>query len=72
MWIGQYALQHKYTMGVLAILILLFGLFSAKRMSTDILPEVSIPPVNVIWTYSGLTPAQMPAADNKGSESNCF
>jgi multidrug efflux pump subunit AcrB len=35
-------------MGVLAILILLFGLLSAKRMSTDILPEMTIPSVNVI------------------------
>jgi multidrug efflux pump subunit AcrB len=70
MWLVQYALNRKYTMGVLAILILLFGVLSAKRMSTDILPEVSIPSVNVIWTYSGITPAQMSAMMTSFSETS--
>lgn len=58
MWIVAYALARRYTVGVLAILILLFGTLAATRMPTDILPEVGIPSVNVIWSYAGL-----PAAD---------
>ncbi len=40
MWIVVFALRYKYTIAVLAILILLFGVMSARRMSTDILPRV--------------------------------
>ena len=59
MWIVQYALDRKYSIGVLAILLALFGLMSMGRMSSDVLPEVRIPSVNVIWTYQGLNAAEM-------------
>lgn len=59
MWIVRYALDHRYSVGVLVIVILLFGLLSARRMSTDILPQVDIPAVTVIWTYSGLNAREM-------------
>ncbi|RDZ26701.1 efflux RND transporter permease subunit [Lysobacter silvisoli] len=68
MWIVQYALNRRYTIGVLAILILLFGLQSARRMPTDILPEVGIPSVNLVWTYSGLPAADMAAKLTSFSE----
>ncbi|HBK47457.1 MAG TPA: AcrB/AcrD/AcrF family protein, partial [Xanthomonadaceae bacterium] len=68
MWIVQYALARRYTIGVLAILILLFGLQSARRMPTDILPEVGIPSVNLIWTYAGLPAAEMAAKLTSFSE----
>jgi multidrug efflux pump subunit AcrB len=68
MWIVQYALSRRYTIGVLAILILLFGIQSARRMPTDILPEVGIPSVNLIWTYSGLPAAEMAAKLTSFSE----
>jgi multidrug efflux pump subunit AcrB len=68
MWIVEYALSRRYTIGVLAILILLFGVQSARRMPTDILPEVGIPSVNVIWTYSGLPAAEMAAKLTSFSE----
>ncbi|PTX99386.1 AcrB/AcrD/AcrF family protein [Verrucomicrobia bacterium LW23] len=59
MWIVLYALRYKYTIGVLAILILLFGLMSARRMSTDILPRVDAPQITLIWTYTGLNASEM-------------
>ncbi len=59
MWIVRYALGHRHSIGVLAILLLLVGGLSAKRMSTDILPAVNIPAINVIWTYQGLNPQEM-------------
>ncbi len=59
MWIVRYAIAHRHTVGVLAILLLLFGGLSARRMSTDILPTVNIPAINVIWTYAGLNAQEM-------------
>lgn len=68
MWIVQYALSRRYTIGVIALLILLFGLRAAQRMPTDILPEVGIPSINVIWTYGGLPAAKMAAKLTSFSE----
>lgn len=68
MWIVQYALARRYTIGVLAILILLFGVLAARRMPTDILPEVGIPSVNLVWTYSGLPAADVAAKMTSFSE----
>lgn len=59
MWIVRYAINHRHSIGVLAILLLLLGGLSARRMSTDILPAVNIPAINLIWTYQGLNPQEM-------------
>ena len=61
MWIVRYALSRTYSIGVLAILLVLVGTLSARRMSTDILPSVDTPSVSVIWTYSGLNAREMAA-----------
>ncbi|MFT3761878.1 MAG: efflux RND transporter permease subunit [Pseudoxanthomonas sp.] len=68
MWIVEYALNRRYTIGVLAILILLFGALAARRMPTDILPEVGIPSINLIWTYNGLPAAEVAAKMTSFSE----
>lgn len=59
MWIVRYALAHRHSIGVLAILLLLTGTLAARRMSTDVLPSVRIPAINMIWTYSGLNAPEM-------------
>lgn len=59
MWIVRYALAHRHSIGVLAILLLLTGTLSAQRMSTDILPAVKIPAINLICTYTGLNAPEM-------------
>lgn len=59
MWIVQLALRRPYTFIVGALLVVLFGVLSAIRMPTDILPELDIPVVSVIWSYSGLPPEEM-------------
>jgi multidrug efflux pump subunit AcrB len=59
MWIVKYAIEHRHSVGVLAILLLLIGVLSGRGMSTDILPPVRIPAINVIWTYQGLNPQEM-------------
>lgn len=68
MWIVEYALRRRYTIGVLAILIFLFGTLSSRNMSTDILPEVGIPSMTLIWTYNGLNAREMSAKITSFSE----
>jgi multidrug efflux pump subunit AcrB len=59
MWIVKYALGHRHSIGVLAMLLLLLGGLGARNMSTDVLPPVNIPAINVIWTYQGLNAQEM-------------
>lgn len=59
MWIVQLALRRPYTFIVGALMVVLFGVLSALRMPTDILPELDIPVVSVIWSYTGLPPEEM-------------
>jgi CzcA family heavy metal efflux pump len=59
MWIVKVALQRPYTFIVLAILILLMGLFAIARTAVDIFPNIKIPVVAAIWNYTGLQPRDM-------------
>lgn len=68
MWIVRYALSRPYTIAVIALLILIFGIRAMQRMPTDILPEVGIPSVNVLWTYGGLPASEMAAKITSLSE----
>jgi CzcA family heavy metal efflux pump len=54
MWIVRFALQRPYTFVIVAVLIAIFGVTAILRTPTDILPDIDIPIVSVIWTYSGL------------------
>ena len=53
------ALEKPYTFVVLAILIGLLGIFSALRSPIDIFPEIRIPVISVVWTYTGMQPEDM-------------
>ena len=59
MWIVRLALRRPYTFTVMALLIVILGIFSAVRMAKDIFPSIDIPVVVVIWQYGGLTPEEM-------------
>ncbi len=59
MWIVRIALQRPYTFIVMALLIVLLGVFSILRTPVDILPNINIPVVSVIWNYSGMPPEDM-------------
>jgi multidrug efflux pump subunit AcrB len=59
MWIVRLALRRPYTFVVVAMLIVLMGVFSILQMPTDILPEIDIPVIAVVWQYSGLPPVEM-------------
>jgi multidrug efflux pump subunit AcrB len=59
MWIVRLALRRPYTFVVMAILILVGGVISILRTPTDIFPNIDIPVVSIVWSYSGLVPEQM-------------
>src|SRR5271154_4385880 len=54
MWIVKLALQQPYTFVIVSLLILILGAAAIVTTPTDILPDIAIPIVSVIWTYSGL------------------
>ena len=59
MWLVRVALNRPYTFVVMAVLIVLLGVLAIRRMPSDILPEIDIPVVAVVWTYGGLPPDEM-------------
>ncbi|MGH8504365.1 MAG: efflux RND transporter permease subunit [Stenotrophobium sp.] len=59
MWIVRVALNRPYTFIVLALLIVLLGIFTILRTPIDIFPNIRIPVVAVVWRYTGLSPEEM-------------
>src|SRR3984893_3019586 len=59
--IVRLALRRPYTFVVMALLILIFGTVSALRTPTDIFPNINIPVISVVFSYTGL-----PADDMAG------
>ncbi len=59
MWIVQLALRRPYTFVIMALLIVILGMLAVYRMPTDIFPDINIPVVSAIWTYSGVSPEEM-------------
>jgi CzcA family heavy metal efflux pump len=57
MWIVKIALKAPYTFCVLALMLLIGGVFSGMQMAKDIFPAINIPVVGIIWTFNGM-PAQ--------------
>jgi multidrug efflux pump subunit AcrB len=62
MWIVRLALNKPYTFIVAAILIVILGVYSIDTTPTDIFPNIDIPQITVIRSYSGL-----PAKEMEGS-----
>jgi len=58
-WVVQIALRRPYTFVVFSFLIAIFGTLAALRTPTDIFPNINIPVVSVVWTYTGLLPNDM-------------
>src|ERR1019366_8351551 len=55
MWIVEVALRRPYTFLVMALMILLATPLVLLKMPTDILPEINIPVISIVWSYSGLS-----------------
>ena len=53
------ALNRPYTFVVLALLLLIIGPLSAMRTPVDIFPNIRIPVISAVWSYTGLPPDGM-------------
>ena len=59
MWIVRIALSRPYTFIVLALLLMIIGPLAILRTPTDIFPNIDIPVVSVLWSFTGMTPEEM-------------
>ncbi len=54
--LGKFSVKKPYTVLVAVILAIVLGVVSFTRMSTDLLPSISLPYVIVMTTYPGASP----------------
>jgi multidrug efflux pump subunit AcrB len=59
MGIVRFALRFPHTFYVLAALIVFLGITAIRAMPTDTFPQINIPVVTVIWSYTGLSTPEM-------------
>jgi multidrug efflux pump subunit AcrB len=59
MGLVRFALRFPHTFYVLALLISFLGIVASVSMPMDIFPEIDIPVVTIIWTYTGLSTPEM-------------
>lgn len=52
------ALKRPYTFVVLSILIVMLGMFSIRKTPADVFPNIRIPAIAVVWSYSGMLPEE--------------
>src|SRR6202043_3946996 len=57
--IVRFALRFPHTFYVVAALIVFLGGVAIRAMPADIFPEINIPVVTVIWSYTGLSTPEM-------------
>jgi len=58
-WIVRIALDRPYTFVVLALLIMILSSLAILDTPTDIFPNINIPVIAVVWTYTGLNAEEM-------------
>ncbi|HEU4982767.1 MAG TPA: efflux RND transporter permease subunit [Acidobacteriaceae bacterium] len=59
MWIVRLALRRPYTVVVIALLLMILGPLAVLRTPTDVFPNIDIPVIAMVWTYTGLSPQEM-------------
>jgi CzcA family heavy metal efflux pump len=59
MWIVALALRRPYTFVVMALVLIILTPLVVLRMPVDVLPDINIPVISVVWNYSGLAPDEM-------------
>ena len=59
MWIVRLALSRPYTFVVMALVVVLVTPVVLMRTPTDIFPDINIPVIAQVWTYTGLEPQEM-------------
>ncbi len=59
---SKFSVKKPYTVLVAVVLVLVLGVVSFTRMTTDLLPNISLPYVIVMTTYPGASPETVEAA----------
>lgn len=59
MWIVRLALRRPYTFVVMALLIAILGTIAIFTTPTDIFPNINLPVVSVVWSFTGISPEEM-------------
>ncbi len=59
MGIVRFALRFPHTFYVLAALIVFLGVTAIRSTPTDVFPQINIPVVTIIWSYTGLSTPEM-------------
>ena len=59
MWIVRLALRRPYTFVVVSVLIAILGISAVITTPKDIFPNINIPVISMVWSYTGLTPEDM-------------
>jgi multidrug efflux pump subunit AcrB len=59
MGIVRFALRFPHTFYVVAALVVFLGVIAVRTMPADMFPEINIPVVTVIWSYTGLSTPEM-------------
>ena len=59
MWIVRLALRRPYTFVVVAMLVLILGVFTIFTTPTDIFPNIDIPVISVMFNYPGMSADDM-------------
>ncbi|MCM1342814.1 MAG: efflux RND transporter permease subunit, partial [Muribaculaceae bacterium] len=54
--LGKFSVKKPYTVLVAVVLVVVLGVVSFTRMSTDLLPNISLPYVIIMTTYPGASP----------------
>ncbi|HEY6350180.1 MAG TPA: efflux RND transporter permease subunit [Candidatus Angelobacter sp.] len=59
MWIVRLALNRPYTFIVASLLVLILTPFVILRTAVDILPDINIPVISIIWQFTGFSAQEM-------------
>ena len=66
---SKFSVKKPYTVFVAVVICLILGVVSFTRMSTDLLPEFSLPYVVVVTTYPGASPDKIESTVTEPLES---
>ena len=68
--LGKFSVKKPYTVLVAVVLVLVLGIVSFMKMSTDLLPNISLPYVIVMTPYPGASPEVVEMAVSKPVEAS--
>lgn len=68
--LSKFSVKKPYTVLVAVVLIIVLGVVSFTRMTTDLLPNISLPYVIVMTTYPGASPETVEAVVTKPVEAS--